>query len=292
MTMISEFGIAIRPVMPKDRQGLANLIHFETHVHRHLDWKPPLDWLGDAPFLVLEQDGILRSALICPPDPPDVAWMRLFAVSSLYPLEKAWDLLWGEARKHLLQNPRIQIASIPLQEWFRRLLDQSHFRHTRDIVLMVWHRGSQVSMPKNPTVLVRPMNSDDLPTIEILDGLAFEPIWQNSLDSLQHAFHQASVATVALVENSLVGYQISTASPMGGHLARLAVHPHYQCKGIGSALVGDMLDQFSRRGASRVTVNTQDHNVISKTLYQKLGFRQSNEIYPVYQYIKEMDEPK
>jgi len=285
--MIIKSQDLIRSVISEDRQQLANLIHFETHVHRHLDWKPPLDWLGGEPFLVLEQDGNLRAALICPPDPPDVAWMRLFAVSSSYQIEKAWELLWDEARSQLLINPRIQIASIPLQEWFRRLVANSHFSHTYDIVLMVWHRGSGVSLKKNPAILVRPMNSDDLPIIESLDGLAFEPLWQNSLDSLQHAFRQTSVATVAIVDDSLVGYQISTASPMGGHLARLAVHPNYQSRGIGSALVEDMLDQFSRRGASRVTVNTQDHNIISKALYQKLGFRQANEIYPVYQYIKE-----
>jgi ribosomal protein S18 acetylase RimI-like enzyme len=51
------------------------------------------------------------------------------------------------------------------------------------------------------------------------------------------------------------------------------------------ALVRDTLDQFDRRGALRVTVNTQENNEVSLALYDKLGFRKTGETYPVYQYI-------
>jgi ribosomal-protein-alanine N-acetyltransferase len=82
----------------------------------------------------------------------------------------------------------------------------------------------------------------------------------------------------------MIGYQISTASPMGGHLARLAVRPQYQKNGIGYALVKDALDQFKRRGTLRVTVNTQKDNAVSLSLYLKAGFQSVGEEYPVYQY--------
>ena len=87
--------------------------------------------------------------------------------------------------------------------------------------------------------------------------------------------------------SALVGYQISTASPLGGHLARLAVCPEQQCKGIGYSLVVDTLSQFNRRGAQRVTVNTQQDNLASLSLYKKAGFRETREQYPVYQYSLE-----
>jgi ribosomal protein S18 acetylase RimI-like enzyme len=82
----------------------------------------------------------------------------------------------------------------------------------------------------------------------------------------------------------IVGYQMSTLNPMGGHLARLAVKPEFQGKGVGYGLVSDMLRQFQRKGALRVTVNTQQDNSASLYLYEKSGFRKTNEIYPVYQF--------
>jgi len=67
-------------------------------------------------------------------------------------------------------------------------------------------------------------------------------------------------------------------------LARLAVDPHYQKSGVGSALVEDLLDRFQREGIVQVSVNTQARNQASLELYKKFGFMRMDEIYPVYQY--------
>ena len=128
------------------------------------------------------------------------------------------------------------------------------------------------------------MTFDDLPMVEKIDAAAFGEIWRNSYDSVELSFRQSALATVAEEEAGINGYQISTASPMGGHLARLAVLPENQSRGIGYALVRDTLDQFERRGALRVTVNTQEENLVSLSLYAKLGFRLTGEKYPVYQF--------
>jgi ribosomal protein S18 acetylase RimI-like enzyme len=70
---------------------------------------------------------------------------------------------------------------------------------------------------------------------------------------------------------------------MGGHLARLAVLPDFQCRGIGYCLLYDLLSQFYRRGARSVTVNTQNDNLASIAVYEKIGFRATGETYPIYQ---------
>jgi ribosomal protein S18 acetylase RimI-like enzyme len=122
--------------------------------------------------------------------------------------------------------------------------------------------------------------------VHTLDLAAFGLLWRISLDTLTNAYQQACEAAVVEVDGEMVGYQISTAGPMGGHLARLAVLPSYQGKGIGSALVHDVLEKFERRGTVRVTVNTQRDNHSSLRMYEKAGFRPTSEIYPVYQYIR------
>ena len=70
--MITKLKSSIRQANSSDRKQLANLIHFGTLVHRHLDWRPPLEWIGHDPFIVIEEDHRLIAALACPPDPKSV----------------------------------------------------------------------------------------------------------------------------------------------------------------------------------------------------------------------------
>ena len=276
--------ISVRQVVAQDKQQLASLIHFETHVHRHLDWRAPLDWIGFSPGLVVERSGNLLAALIAPPDPPEIAWIRLFAVSAHLSVDDAWDLLWTEARRWLSQTPELVVAAIPLHGWFCDVLVASGYQHVNDVIMLQWETGHPIPELPATACRLRSMNQDDLLAVEELDRLAFGPLWRNSLDSLQLAFRQAAIATVAEFEDRLAGYQISTPSPLGGHLARLAVHPQRQGMGIGSSLVVDTLRLFLQRGAQRVTVNTQGDNLASIHVYQNTGFQRTDEIYPVYLY--------
>jgi [ribosomal protein S18]-alanine N-acetyltransferase len=273
----------IRPAAPEDRQKLANLIHFEIHVHRHLDWRTPLDWIGYPPYLVMEQRKNLLAALACPPDPPTVAWIRLFAVVHPLSIERAWEALWRDALDQFSCMPEVKwAAALALWPWFAQALEAFGFRENNRVVMLSWEVGAPLPESHTGEVFVRPMKLDDLGGVHEVDAASFAPIWQNSRPSLELAYREAAVATVAEYQARLVGYQISTATPVGGHLARLAVTPDCQGHGIGAALVNDLLHQFKRRGAKKVTVNTQKDNSTSLRLYQKIGFYLTGEEYPVY----------
>jgi len=281
--MLIDTRYKLREATPRDVQKLANLIHFEAFVHRHLDYRPPLDWVGEQPFLLLEQQNNLIAALACPADPPAVAWIRLFAAASRAQLEKAWSLCWPEAARQLRRDKDVHwAAAIPLQPWFEALLKQSRFDHTHSIVMLAWEAQG---LPNGslPNLTIRSLATEDLSTAFDIDRAAFPLLWQNSLPYLELAFRQAAVATLAILDGQAIGYQISTATPMGGHLARLAVLPEYQGHNIGMALLKDLLAQFIQRGARTVTVNTQSDNLASLALYQKMGFIRTGEEYPIYQ---------
>jgi [ribosomal protein S18]-alanine N-acetyltransferase len=280
---IIKHNISVRKADEGDKHRLANLIHFETYVHRHLDWRSPLEWIGYQPFLISERNDQLIGALACPPDPPSTAWIRLFALSSSMSISEGWEVLWQEIKVILFNNNSMKVLAIPLQEWFRNLLKKSNFIHIRDVVILVWENGMDLPTP-NDSITIRVMKNSDLPAIYEIDRSAFEDEWRNSLESIEVAFRQASLATVAVYNEKIVGYQISTGGSHGGHLARLAVRPDEQMKGIGYSLVYDLLDQFNRRGISRVTVNTQQDNIASLKLYKKANFLATGEIFPVYQY--------
>ena len=53
--MAVKVDFQVRPADSMDQRQIANLIHFESYVHRHLDWRNPLDWIGVPPYLVAEQ---------------------------------------------------------------------------------------------------------------------------------------------------------------------------------------------------------------------------------------------
>ena len=282
--MVTQTQLSIRTATLADRQELASLLYFESYVHRHLDYRQPLDWIGTQPFLVIEENRKVVAALACPRDPPRVAWMRFFATSLRLPVETAWKQLWSEARAQLQQEDGAWwVSAIPQRSWFERLLTHSGFEETHRIVMMLWEGNAFPDVPIPPGLILRPMSLDDLTEVQKVDEASFVPVWQNSLTCLETAFLEAVIATSAELDGRLVGYQISTPTQLGGHLARLAVIPELQGRGIGQALVHDLLTQFERRGARGVSVNTQKNNLASLSLYRKMGFALSGEEYPIYQ---------
>jgi len=281
---MTQSDFTIRTATYKDHKELANLIHFEVYVHRHLDWKPPLDWVGCHPFLVAEKDDEIVASLACPPDLPSIAWIRMFAVSSEMKLENTWNALWNETLSLLKKENDIKwVAAIPIHAWFQTLLRESSFRLAQRVVMLSWERKNIPTGNIRIPAQIRPMTQDDLSNIQVIDAESFVPLWQYSTEALDLAFRQSVVATVVEEKGVIVGYQISTSTPIGGHIARLAVHPQVQGQGVGYALLHDVLSDFTRRGTRTITVNTQKDNLISLSLYQNAGFQLTGEEYPIFQ---------
>jgi ribosomal protein S18 acetylase RimI-like enzyme len=284
VTNLSEKQLVVREAVEGDRQKISNILHFELRIHRHLDWRSPLEWLGRGPFIVAEEQGHLVGALACPVDPEGVAWLQLFVASTSHPVADIWRPLWSKALSMLKRYQGLILAAIPMQDWLVTLLKNEGFTLSNQIIVLLWSYDQPLERVNCPSVTIRLMQPEDLHAVWQVDNHAFKVLWQNSLSSLQLAFQQSSIATVAEGETGILGYQISTTSTMGGHLARLAVLPDYQNKRIGYVLVNDLLRQFVFRGVFHVTVNTQADNIASLRLYEKMGFRLSGESYPVYVY--------
>lgn len=282
--MVLQTEITTRPVEPRDKNQLAHLIHYGTYVHRHLDWKPPLDWIGESPFIVAESNNRVMAALACPPDPPNTAWVRMFVCSTRISYNYAWEKLWPKTEEQLRSNQTKILAAIPLQKWFRELLSANDFKHNHNVISLSWKAEPNIfaSLPKPNPFEFRSMSHNDLQLVQHIDSLAFGPLWRNAFDSIELAYKQAVLATVVVDNETIIGYQITTPTPYGAHLGRLAIDPRYQGKGIGYAIIHDLVSQLSKREIHRITVNTQDNNTKSFGLYKKAGFRETEEAYPVF----------
>lgn len=52
----------------------------------------------------------------------------------------------------------------------------------------------------------------------------------------------------------------------------LAVHPDWQGKGVGSALIDALAAEARARGYDRLRLDVADHNIRARALYERLGF--------------------
>lgn len=271
----------VRPANIDDHQKLSNLIFFESRLHRHLDWRSPLDWLG-APFYWALDDGRqITAALACPVEVPGIAWMRLFVHSGAWSAEHAWNLLWLTARTEIAQAGGARVAVIAMQPWLQQILIASGFKNLQQIVMLEWQYQPWAESAA-PGVHIRTMTEADLPAVARTDAASFDPLWQNSLETLHKAFAQSLIATVAENADGVIGYQLSTGGGQRAHLARLAVQHAMQGRGVGRALLGDLFARLVNDGIFRLSVNTQSDNAVSLNLYKKMGFMRTGEQYPVY----------
>jgi ribosomal-protein-alanine N-acetyltransferase len=274
--------VRVRPAVLADRNQLADLLSTCFYLHRHLDWRHPLDWLGSDPFFVIERKGRIIAALACPPEPAGIAWLRLFCADRISELLPSWNILWEAAKENLQLNGNYLVGAIILAEWFIPLLTAGGFSSRQSIVLL-----ERMAFDPLPVLLpqgfsIRLMLPTDLTEVADVDAQAFESMWQNPLPALESAYSQTVIATVVENEGKIVGYQLSTRNPHGVHLARLAVIPPEQGRGLGAALITDLVQRATRYGLYHMTVNTQSDNPGSLALYQKTGFHETGDRYPVY----------
>jgi len=282
----------VRPADLSDHQQLSNLIFFESRLHRRLDWRSPLEWLGAPFYWALDEGGQITAALACPTEAEGIAWVRLFVYTGRWAAENAWNMLWSTANQEIANAGGAKVAAIAVQPWFQDVLAASGFENRQQIVMLDW-RGfagqlSAASLstskgaPEASGIYIRRMTEADLPAVEKTDAASFDPLWHNPLETLRRAFAQAMYVTVAENESGIIGYQLSTGGGQRAHLARLAVHPSVQGQGAGRALLSDLFAHLTRAGIPKLSVNTQSDNQVSLKLYQRMGFVRTGEEYPVY----------
>jgi len=280
---VAMLNTLVRPVSPADHQQLSNLIFFETRLHRHLDWRQPLEWLGNPFYWALDNGSHITAALACPPEAPNIFWIRLFVFSGQSHSENVWNILWQSAREEIARAGGEKVAAIAIQPWFQHALAASGFENRQDIVMLEWRYQPWVRKEAQG-LLIRRMTEADLPAVEEIDSTAFDRLWHNPLATLRAAFTQALFALVVEDERGIIGYQLTTGGGGRAHLARLAVRPAAQGRGVAHHLLSDLLARLTNHGVGKLSVNTQSDNLSSLNLYQRLGFTRTGEQYPVYLY--------
>jgi len=280
-------SITIRNALPSDYDAIDAFLSRNLIIHRHLDWRQPLDWIGNSPYLLMENRGKIQALLICPSDIENIYWIRLFAVLFTIPIEETFQILFTQALERIKsQGQKPIIASIAYQLWMKDLLEKNGWEICQEVVQLSWnHKFNRSEVEtQDSSFFIRKMSTPDIPDVTLIDQTCFEKIWQHSEDAIARAFEQSAYSTVVEKNGRLVGFQISTSTRNHAHIARLAVLPEYQRQSIGLHLIIDVLERFKRPWTREITVNTQKDNIKSLGLYAKLGFEMTKEGFPIYEF--------
>ena len=117
------------------------------------------------------------------------------------------------------------------------------------------------------------MNANHVDSVwEIEKALIASPWSKESIDTLTTTDN--AVAKVAIADGKVVGYYSFYQILDEADVNNIAVDSAWQNKGIGSALMLDMIDECKQRDISAITLEVGANNVVAQRLYGKWGFRQ------------------
>jgi ribosomal-protein-alanine N-acetyltransferase len=121
------------------------------------------------------------------------------------------------------------------------------------------------------SLCIRDAKPSDLERLEELERQCFSLPWtreqlESQLPDLQHVF------LVADENDRVLGYVGMMAVLDEGYISNVAVASEARRRGIGRALVEELLDRSEKLSLSFVTLEVREHNEAAIALYAGLGF--------------------
>lgn len=274
----------ITPLERPHRDAALDLLFYSRRHHTQLDWQSAGRWLeqeGIATALAWQGEQLIgMMGMSAPAD--GTAWVRLLAVHDAHNPKDILPLLW----RALCQQTTARVAYwLVTERWVSGDLPALGFRYQEDVIMM-----SRVgtTLPPAPTAYVSVHNAylEHVAELVRVDHAAFPPEWRMTADELRHAQRHATACTLASDDTgAIVGYHLSTRHQNTAHLARLAVLPSQQGKGIGASLLRQMIEGYLRRGVNAISVNTQASNARSQALYARYGFVRNGYDLPIWRCV-------
>ncbi len=269
---VSVMSLQAKRATPGDWLDIERLIQ---RAYRRL---PRLWWweehLSDDLFVVLERRGEIVGALLAWPDESPVAWVRLAGLDDSLEIGQWLDLTLPLIIEELRRRGTRSLAWMDYGDWAGPHLERRGFARLVEVTTLAKFDRALPALRDLSTHYLRPAADGDIPATVAVDRIAFTPHWWHSEESMRRRAATAFHFMVAEVAGTVVGYAEGELHPPDAHLNRIALHPDYQGRGIGAALLHDALHAFWRGGAEQVTLNTQVNNHPARRLYRRFGFEE------------------
>jgi ribosomal protein S18 acetylase RimI-like enzyme len=168
-------------------------------------------------------------------------------------------------------------------DWLTTALSEAGFLED-DRVIGYARSGHLLPIPDAAgPATVRPARSLESELVLALNSAAFAPIWRYDSSTILSWLLTADHAVLAETTAGPAGFALTTASRDSefAQLVRIAIAPQFQGLGIGRQMVIDAIHYSWETGAGGLCLNTQASNMISRRLYEGLGFRPTGQAVSV-----------
>jgi len=274
----------IRLLTGADRTAIEQLLRTSEYIYqRFMPLELPL-LLKHYPAVGLLHGNSLHGFLLTQNVVPPTAWIGGFGVS------------WTESRKYLeilftlLDQLQPHLTSRGVQylyysgnnserDWLHTVL------LTRDFIpqrLLYAYDKYDYNIPTtgNQQVHIRPVclstteqtYSDDMAALLAIEEACFEQLWRYDATAFSDIAATHPYFVVAELDGQVVGYQFNAVEDECGYFVRIAVHPTFAGRAIGTRLVAEAIHFFAEQRVERIMLNTQEENVYAHRLYERFGF--------------------
>lgn len=134
---------------------------------------------------------------------------------------------------------------------------------------------------------ILPMTKEHIEAVVYIEENCFAIPWTKADFEREITQNQFAIYRVAVLDGKIVGYAGMWHVVTEGHITNVAVLQEYRGKGIGNALIEEMIAIAEHKEMIGMTLEVRISNIIAQKLYTKYGFRPEGFRKNYYQDTKE-----
>jgi len=262
----------VRPGTTRDVLTLSWMVELSRWVYWPTGQETLRELLAREGSLVWTHGQVIRAALVYSLYRLPVVTARVLVLREDADLSPFFGGILGAMEGALEQHCACWVSFLHCEPWLADGLASCGYR-VQDRVIDYHKRGLQATLTGNREVLVRPASPADSTALLALDECCFEPFWRLNAEIVRCALQTSPYILVAERGGEMVGYLMAERySETEAYISRVAVLPRAQGQGIGTRLLVQAMQGMARDGLRGVRLNTQEDNVQSRAVYERLGF--------------------
>jgi [ribosomal protein S18]-alanine N-acetyltransferase len=132
-------------------------------------------------------------------------------------------------------------------------------------------------------IRLRNIRPKDLEALYLLDQVCFERDIAYTRGQLRHFLSRENASgVVAEVDGDLAGFAVGHRSGPRGHVVTIDVASAYRRRGVGRALLRDLVRRLEESGARRVRLEVDLRNAGAIRFYESMGFQETRRLRDYY----------
>jgi ribosomal-protein-alanine N-acetyltransferase len=116
------------------------------------------------------------------------------------------------------------------------------------------------------------MSTNDIPDVTRIERTSFSTVWPSEAFYNELNTNKLAHYFVGRIDGRIVAYGGIWVILEDSHVTTVAVDPALRGRGLGEAMMLQLIDEGIERGAAWMTLEVRESNVSAQKLYRKYGF--------------------